>query len=81
MLYYALIFLVIALVAGALGFTGIAGASAGIAQISVLCFPRAPDHFASGRSFQACMNFAGHSDAAAACRTRKPPAARNWKLA
>ncbi|MEK1886499.1 MAG: DUF1328 domain-containing protein, partial [Phyllobacterium sp.] len=30
MLYYAVIFLIIALVAGALGFGGIAGASAGI---------------------------------------------------
>jgi uncharacterized membrane protein YtjA (UPF0391 family) len=38
MLYYALIFLVIALVAGALGFTGIAGASAGIAQIIFFVF-------------------------------------------
>ena len=33
MLRWALIFLVVALVAAALGFTGIAGASAGIAQI------------------------------------------------
>ena len=38
MLYYALIFQVIALVAGALGFTGIAGASAGIAQILFFVF-------------------------------------------
>ena len=33
MLRWALIFLIVALVAAALGFTGIAGASAGIAQI------------------------------------------------
>jgi uncharacterized membrane protein YtjA (UPF0391 family) len=33
MLRWALIFLVVALIAGALGFTGVAGASAGIAQI------------------------------------------------
>jgi uncharacterized membrane protein YtjA (UPF0391 family) len=33
MLYWALVFLVVALVAGALGFGGIAGASAGIAKI------------------------------------------------
>jgi uncharacterized membrane protein YtjA (UPF0391 family) len=33
MLRWALIFLVVALIAAALGFTGIAGASAGIAQI------------------------------------------------
>ena len=33
MLYWALVFLVIALIAGALGFGGIAGASAGIAKI------------------------------------------------
>lgn len=38
MLYYTLIFLVIALVAGALGFGGIAGASAGIAQILFFVF-------------------------------------------
>ena len=33
MLYWALVFLVVAIIAGALGFGGIAGASAGIAQI------------------------------------------------
>ena len=33
MLYYALIFLVIALIAGILGFTGIAGAAVGIGKI------------------------------------------------
>jgi uncharacterized membrane protein YtjA (UPF0391 family) len=33
MLYYALVFLVVALIAGVLGFGGIAGASAGIAKI------------------------------------------------
>ena len=33
MLRWALVFLIVALVAAALGFTGIAGASAGIAQI------------------------------------------------
>lgn len=33
MLRWALIFLIVALVAGALGFTSVAGASAGIAQI------------------------------------------------
>ena len=38
MLYYAVVFLVIALVAAALGFGGIAGASAGIAQILFFLF-------------------------------------------
>jgi uncharacterized membrane protein YtjA (UPF0391 family) len=33
MLSWAIVFLIIALIAAALGFTGIAGASAGIAQI------------------------------------------------
>ena len=33
MLYYTLIFLVVALIAGALGFGGLASASAGIARI------------------------------------------------
>ena len=33
MLYWAIVFLVISLVAGALGFGGIAGAAAGIAKI------------------------------------------------
>ena len=33
MLYWALVFLVVAIVAGALGFGGIAGASAGLAKI------------------------------------------------
>jgi uncharacterized membrane protein YtjA (UPF0391 family) len=38
MLYWALVFLVVALIAGALGFGGIAGASAGIAQILFFVF-------------------------------------------
>lgn len=38
MLYWALVFLVVALIAGALGFGGIAGASAGIAQILFVIF-------------------------------------------
>ena len=38
MLYYALAFLVIAINAGVLGFGGIAGASAGIAQILFFLF-------------------------------------------
>ena len=38
MLYYAAVFLVIALIAGALGFGGIAGASAGIAQFLFYIF-------------------------------------------
>lgn len=38
MLYWTLVFLVVALVAGALGFGGIAGASAGIAQILFFVF-------------------------------------------
>ncbi|MCQ2002613.1 DUF1328 domain-containing protein [Rhizobium sp. NRK18] len=38
MLYYALVFLVIALVAAALGFGGIAGASVGIAKILFFVF-------------------------------------------
>lgn len=33
MLYYAIVFLIIALIAGVLGFGGIAGASVGIAKI------------------------------------------------
>jgi uncharacterized membrane protein YtjA (UPF0391 family) len=37
-LYYSVVFLVIALVAGALGFGGVAGASAGIAQILFYIF-------------------------------------------
>jgi uncharacterized membrane protein YtjA (UPF0391 family) len=38
MLYYSLVFLVIALIAAALGFGGIAGTSAGIAQILFYVF-------------------------------------------
>ena len=38
MLYWALVFLVVALVAGALGFGSVAGASAGIAQILFFIF-------------------------------------------
>lgn len=38
MLYYALIFLVVALIAGALGFGGIAGASVGIAKVLFFLF-------------------------------------------
>lgn len=38
MLYYAVVFFVVALIAGALGFGGIAGASAGIAQILFYIF-------------------------------------------
>ena len=38
MLYYAVVFLVIALIAGALGFFGIAGAAAGIAKILFVVF-------------------------------------------
>jgi uncharacterized membrane protein YtjA (UPF0391 family) len=38
MLRWALIFLVVALVAGGLGFTGVVGAAAGIAQILFLLF-------------------------------------------
>jgi uncharacterized membrane protein YtjA (UPF0391 family) len=38
MLYWALVFLVVALVAGLLGFGGIAEASAGIAQILFFVF-------------------------------------------
>jgi uncharacterized membrane protein YtjA (UPF0391 family) len=38
MLYWALIFLLVAIVAGALGFGGIAGASAGIAKILFFIF-------------------------------------------
>jgi uncharacterized membrane protein YtjA (UPF0391 family) len=38
MLYYALVFLVVALIAGALGFGGIAGASVGIAKILFFVF-------------------------------------------
>lgn len=38
MLYWALIFFVVALIAGVLGFGGIASASAGIAQILFFIF-------------------------------------------
>ncbi|MBO6538209.1 MAG: DUF1328 domain-containing protein [Rhizobiaceae bacterium] len=38
MLYYAIIFFVVAIIAAALGFGGIAGASAGIAQILFYLF-------------------------------------------
>ncbi len=38
MLYWTLVFLVVALVGGALGFGGIAGASSGIAQILFFLF-------------------------------------------
>ncbi|MBX8801729.1 MULTISPECIES: DUF1328 domain-containing protein [Pseudochrobactrum] len=38
MLYYAVVFLIVAIIAGALGFGGIAGASAGIAQILFYIF-------------------------------------------
>ena len=38
MLYYAVVFLVIALIAGALGFFGVAGAAVGIAKILVFVF-------------------------------------------
>lgn len=38
MLYWALVFLVVALVAGALGFGGVASASVGIAQILFFIF-------------------------------------------
>lgn len=38
MLYYALIFLVIALISGILGFTGVAGVAVGIAKILFFVF-------------------------------------------
>lgn len=38
MLYYALVFLVVALIAAVLGFGGIASASAGIAQVLFFIF-------------------------------------------
>lgn len=38
MLYWALVFLVVALIAGALGFGGIAGTSVGIAKILFFIF-------------------------------------------
>ena len=38
MLYWALVFLVVAIIAGALGFGSIAGTSAGIAQILFFIF-------------------------------------------
>jgi len=38
MLYYAIVFFVIALVSGVFGFGGIAGASSGIAQILFFIF-------------------------------------------
>lgn len=38
MLHYAVVFLILALIAGLLGFTGIAGASIGIAKILFFVF-------------------------------------------
>lgn len=38
MLYWALVFFIIAIIAGALGFTGVAAASAGIAKIFFVLF-------------------------------------------
>lgn len=38
MLYWTLVFLVLALVAGAMGFGGIAGAASGIAQVLFFVF-------------------------------------------
>jgi uncharacterized membrane protein YtjA (UPF0391 family) len=38
MLYYAIVFLVIALIAGALGFFGVAGAAVGIAKVLFFVF-------------------------------------------
>jgi len=38
MLYYALVFLIVALIAGALGFGGVAGAATGIAKILFFIF-------------------------------------------
>jgi uncharacterized membrane protein YtjA (UPF0391 family) len=38
MLYYAVVFLVIALISGALGFFGVAGAAVGIAKILFFVF-------------------------------------------
>lgn len=38
MLYYALVFLIVALIAGALGFGGVAGAATGIAKILFIVF-------------------------------------------
>lgn len=38
MLYWAMIFLIVALIAGAVGFGGIASASAGIAQVLSVIF-------------------------------------------
>jgi uncharacterized membrane protein YtjA (UPF0391 family) len=38
MLYWAVVFFVVALIAGALGFGGIASASAGIAQVMFVVF-------------------------------------------
>jgi uncharacterized membrane protein YtjA (UPF0391 family) len=38
MLYWALMFLIVALIAGVLGFTGIAAAAAGVAKILAFVF-------------------------------------------
>jgi uncharacterized membrane protein YtjA (UPF0391 family) len=38
MLYYAVVFLIVALIAGALGFGGVAGAATGIAKVLFLIF-------------------------------------------
>jgi len=38
MLYWTLVFLVVALIAGALGFSGVAGAAAGLAKILFFVF-------------------------------------------
>ena len=66
MLYRALVFLLVAIVAGALGFGGIAGASAGIAQVlsgnalitdfwSNFDDPEDQEQIMRGRQFAACM--------------------------
>jgi len=51
MLYYALIFLVVALIAGFLGFGGIAFAAAGIAKILFFYFPGRISSHAAHASF------------------------------
>ena len=63
MLYWALVFLLVAIVAGALGFGGIAGAAGGIAHIIfyvflVLLLVSLIMHFAKAPHLRALLRFA-----------------------
>lgn len=62
MLYYALVFLVIALISGVFGFTGIAGTAVGIAKILFFVF-------LALCAISFFLNRRGHSPVAATHRT------------